>query len=414
MNDAMKQHELKNPGRRDFLSTAGLAASFAILKPQLVRGTAANSAVRIGLLGCGKRGTENATGMVQNAGARVTALADLFPDRLDAAQAHFSKLPGAAPVEAAQIFRGPDAYKRIAESNAVDAVIIATPVYFHPMHLEAVAASGKHVYLEKPVAVDVAGCRRVLEIGKKTEGRFSFDVGFQLRMSPGYAELNKRIRNGALGEIVGGEAHYFCPYLPLEPYANASAAERRLRLWARDRLLCGDIILEQGIHAMDLCNWMLDAHPLKASGIGTHRGRPAEDTASAHFSILYTYPNDVHVSFNHTQFGKGIFEVNERFFGTRGSSDSPYGGAVSITGEEPWTWGGGMDNIVPAEIAKQKSFIESISSGRFHDQCAQGVESTLTGILGRTAAYTGREIVWDEMIRSNEHWDAGIDLDKLG
>lgn len=395
------------------MGAAGLAAGIAILKPRTVWGTQANSAVRIGLLGCGARGTLDVTGMVENAGARVTALADLFQDRLDAARAYFNAMPGAAPIEASQIFRGPNAYKQIAESSAVDAVIIATPVYFHPEHLEAVAASGKHIYLEKPVAVDVAGCRRVREVGEKVQGRLSLDVGFQLRMSPGYVELNRRIRSGALGEIVCGDAHYFCPQVTLKLYPNVPAAERRLRLWTHDRVLSGDIILEQGIHAIDLCNWMLVAHPLKAVGTSTHNGRPAEDTASAQFSVLYTYPNDIHVVFDETQFGKGIFAVNARFFGTRGSSNSPYGGDVSITGEEAWKWEGGWDNVAPAEIAKQKAFIESITSGRFHNQSAEGAESSLTGILGRTAAYTGREVGWEEMVRSDEHWDAGTDLSKF-
>jgi myo-inositol 2-dehydrogenase/D-chiro-inositol 1-dehydrogenase len=155
------------------------------------------------------------------------------------------------------------------------------------------------------------------------------------------------------------------------------------------------------------------------------------DTCSSHFDVVFQYPNNVDVSFSSTQFGKGQFDVNERFFGTKGSSSSPYSGALGIWGEEKWQWGGDeankpaadggnfsasgsfSDNLAQADSEKQKAFINSISSGKFHNQAALGVESVLTAMLGRQAAYEGRELTWDELLRSKEQLDPHIDLNKL-
>jgi predicted dehydrogenase len=391
----------------------------------------ANSAVRVGLLGCGGRGTTHLETLLKNTDARITALADMFQDRLDKAKRKVDELSAAKSQPGVQkTFLGPDAYQQILESKEIDAVVIATPPYFHVQHLAAAVAAGKHVYCEKPVAIDVPGTRRVLEIGKKAEGKVSLDVGFQIRMAPPYVELVNRIHAGALGEIASGAAYYYCPRIALN-YPDASTPEARLRNWIQDRVISGDIIVEQNIHAIDICNWVLQGHPLKATGRGGRNGRNfPNDTCYSHFDVVFQYPNNVDVSFNSTQFGKGQFDVNERFFGTRGSSQSPYSGPLGVWGEEKWVWGGGdsdkpaaegqfsasgsfSDNLAQADPEKQKAFIESVSSGKLHNQAALGVESALTTMLGREAAYQGRELTWDELLRSNEQLDPGIDLNKL-
>jgi myo-inositol 2-dehydrogenase / D-chiro-inositol 1-dehydrogenase len=405
--------------RRGFLEAAGLT----FMGSRVVRGTEANSAIRVGLLGCGGRGTTVANSMVNNAGARVVALGDLFQDQLDRAKKHFD---GFAVVDPTQMFHGPRAFEQIAASTAVDAIVIATPPYFHPQHLNAVVDAGKHAYCEKPVAVDVPGTRRVFEIGRKAEGRLSLEVGFQIRNAPPFVELVRRIHAGAIGEIGFADAYYYCQYLDAS-HPDAPPAQMRIRNWLHDRVLSGDIILEQNIHALDICNWVLQGHPVKALGAGGRKGR-APDDCLGHCSVCFWYPGDVQVNFSSKQFGKGPFDVCERFFGTRGSSQSPYSGPLGIDGEEKWTWAGSetkeagefsasgafADNLAQADAQKHRSFIESITSGRFHNQAALGVESSLTAMLGRTAMYTGREVTWDELLASHETWDAGIDLDKLG
>src|SRR5579864_2889959 len=214
-------------GRRRFLHAASGAAALTILKPQSVRGMQANSAVRVGLLGCGGRGTTHTETILKNTDARVVVLADMFQDRLDNAKQQVDKMSAAkghAGVE--KTFVGPNAYREIMESKDVDAVVIATPPYVHVEHLAAAVAAGKHVYCEKPVAIDVPGAKRVLEIGKQAEGKLSLDVGFQIRMAPPYMELVKRIHAGALGDIVTGAANYYCSRIDFS-FPDAAAPVRR-------------------------------------------------------------------------------------------------------------------------------------------------------------------------------------------
>jgi len=419
--------------RRKFLGVAAATAGAMFIKPALVHSTAANSAVRVGLLGCGGRGTEDASNLVDTGGARVVALADLFQDQLDSARAHFDQIQqtkGYSAIDASQLFVGPNAFEKIASSKELDAVVVATPPYYHPRHLEAVVAAGKHVYLEKPVAVDVPGALKVIEIGKRAEGKLSLDVGFQIRDCPPYVEMVRRIHDGALGRIVCGEAHYLTGYINRPDWPNASPAEHRLRNWVYDRVLSGDIIVEQNIHVIDICNWILKAHPLKASATGGRQGRPADGDVYGNYNVLFHYPDGVDVTFSSTQFAKGWWDVTERFFGTKGTSQSPYTGPLGIWGDEPWQAAGSpakdapesqkfsvtgsfSSNLEFADPQKKKAFVESITSGNFHNQADKGAESALSCMMARTAAYKGREVTWDETLKSTDVWDPKIDLNKL-
>src|SRR6266566_2552083 len=370
--------DAKDVDRRTFLGTTAAAAAAMFIKPALVHGTHANSAIRVGLLGCGGRGTEDAGNLVDTGGARVVALADLFQDQLDAAHAHFDQLQQAKGY----------------------------------------------------AALDVPGAKRVIEIGKRAEGKRSLDVGFQIRDCPPFVELVRRIHAGALGDIVCAEAYYLTGYIDRPPWPNASPAERRLRYWVRDRVLSGDIIVEQNIHVIDICNWVLQAHPLKATATGGRQGRPAADgDCYGNYNVLLRYPNNVPVTFSSTQFAKGWWDVSERFFGTKGTALSPYSGPLGIWGDEPWqaplalqspgqpaafsVTGNFTSNLESADPEKKKAFIESINSGKFHNQADKGAESALSGMMARTAAYTGREVTWDELMKSEEVWDARLNLDRL-
>ncbi len=404
------------------------------LKPELVRGTAANSAVRVGLLGCGGRGTEDASNLVDTGGARVVALADMFQDQLDKGRAHFDeiqKAKGFAALDPSQLFLGPRAYKQIVASKEVDAIVIATPPYFHPQHLEAVVAAGKHVYCEKPVAVDVPGARKIIEIGKRAEGKISLDVGFQIRDCPPFVEMVRRIHAGALGKIVCGEAHYLTGYIDRPAWPTSSPSEKRLRNWIYDRALSGDIVVEQNIHVIDICNWILQSHPTKVTATGGRSGRPVDGDVYGNYNAVFQYPGGVDVTFSSTQFVKGWWDVTERFFGTKGVSQSPYRGPLGIWGDEAWQYappdakdssdsqafsvtGKFSSNLDQADPEKKKAFVESIVSGRFHNQAEKGAVSALSCMMARTAAYTGREITWEENLKSREVWDPKLDLNKLG
>jgi myo-inositol 2-dehydrogenase/D-chiro-inositol 1-dehydrogenase len=417
-------------GRREFLKSATAAAGLMVIKPELLRGTAANSAVRLGILGCGGRGTAVGTGFIDNTNTRIVALADLFADQLAAAQKHFDELQtpkGYAAIDSAQLFKGPKAYAQIVVSREVDAVLITTPPYFHPRHLEAVVAAGKHVYCEKPVAVDVPGAKRVIRAGQRAEGKLSLAVGFQIRKAPPYVELIKRIHVGALGKIGCGLAYYYCPHIDRPDWPGASPEERRLRNWVWDRKLSGDIIVEQNVHVIDVCNWALQGHPVKAVGAGSRKLRQDAGDCSDNFNIVFTYPHNVQVSFGSTQFDRHKFDAAVLLFGTRGSTEAHYDYRVSISGEEPWdaglgparegdqfsaagTFKGALDE---ADAEKQKSFIESITSGDLLNEAAPGADAALSAMLGRTAAYTGKPITWEELLESQEVWNPRIDLNKL-
>jgi myo-inositol 2-dehydrogenase / D-chiro-inositol 1-dehydrogenase len=418
--------------RRTFLGVTASAAAAMFIKPQLVRGTRANSDIRIGLLGCGGRGTEDAQNLVDTGGARVVALADLFQDQLDAAHAHFDQIQlakGFAALDSSQLFVGPRAYEQIAASQEVDAIVVATPPYFHPHHLETVVNGGKHVYLEKPVAINVPGAQHVMAIGKRAQGKLSLDVGFQIRDCPPFVEMVRRIHAGAIGNIVCGEAYYLTGYIDRPAWPNASPAERRLRNWVHDRVLSGDIIVEQNIHVIDICNWVLQGHPLRVTATGGRAGRPEGDgDCYGNYNAVFYYPNNVKVTFSSTQFAKGWWDVSERFFGTKGTSISPYSGPLGIWGDDPWqaplvnedgqpaafsTTGKFKSNLDQADTEKKKAFIDSITSGNFHNQADQGAESALSCIMARTAAYTGHPLTWDELLKSTEVWHSGIDLNKL-
>ena len=431
--------ENKNSGdqvdRRTFITSAAATAGFMIINPDLVRGTAANSAVRVGLLGCGGRGTEDATSLVETGGARVVALADLFQDQLDAARTHFNQIQQGKnypDLNTTQLFVGPDAYQKIAASKEVDAIVVATPPYFHPLHLEAAVGGAKHVYLEKPVAVDVPGAMKVLDIGKRAEGKLSLDVGFQIRDCPPFVELVRRIHAGAIGKIICGVAHYLTGYIDRPQWPNATPEEHRLRNWVYDKVLSGDIIVEQNIHVIDICNWVLGAHPLKASATGGRMGRPATDgDVYGNYHVVFQYLDGVDVTFSSTQFAKGWWDVTERFFGTKGTTQSPYVGPLGIWGDEPWqdpnsitpkdssqpqafsVTGNFRSNLEQADPQKKKAFVDSIVSGKFHNQTPAGAESALSCIMARTAAYTGHEVTWEDTLKSTEIWDARLDLKKI-
>jgi len=421
--------------RRTFITSAAATAGFMIINPDLVRGTAANSAVRVGLLGCGGRGTEDATNLVDTGGARVVALADLFQDQLDAARTHFNQIQQGKnypELDTTQFFVGPDAYQKIAASKEVDAIVIATPPYFHPLHLEAAVGGAKHVYLEKPVAVDVPGAMKVIDIGKRAEGKLSLDVGFQIRDCPPFVELVRRIHAGAIGKIICGVAHYLTGYIDRPQWPNATPEEHRLRNWVYDKVLSGDIIVEQNIHVIDICNWVLGAHPLKASATGGRMGRPATDgDVYGNYHVVFQYLDGVDVTFSSTQFAKGWWDVTERFFGTKGTTQSPYVGPLGIWGDEPWqdpnsitpkdssqpqvfsVTGNFRSNLEQADPQKKKAFVDSIVSGKFQNQAPAGAESALSCIMARTAAYTGHEVTWEDTLKSTETWDAGLDLKKI-
>lgn len=413
--------------RREFIVGGG-ACGLLLVKPATAFSYQANSAVRYGLLGCGKRGTSVATSFAKNAGAHIVALADIFPDQLAKGKQHFDQVNaslGQAAIDPKRTFHGHDAYKAIASSPDVDAIQISTPPFFHVEHLEAITAAGKHAYCEKPMGVDVPQTQRALRIAQRVADKVSVSVGFQIRSAPPFVEIVKRIHAGQIGKIASISAHYNAPPAIYPDRGAMPADEKRLRNWLWDRTLSGDILLEQNIHVIDVCNWVMGAHPVKALARRSRKVVQNFGNTSDNYEVIFTYPGEVEMTFSSTQFnGNGYFDVAERFFGSEGIAEAPYSGPLRILGSQSWTWtasdatpagkfasdGAFLDNLAQADAMKDRSFIESITGGKFQNQIATGVESALSCMMARKAAETGRAITWAEIGSDSEQYSLGLDL----
>jgi myo-inositol 2-dehydrogenase / D-chiro-inositol 1-dehydrogenase len=420
--------------RREFLGSTA-AASFMIMKPSLVRGTAANSTVRFGLLGCGNRGSTDCNSMMTVGNACIVALADLFQDKLDAAKTKFdeaNRSKGFPPINTAQMFRGPHAYEQIANSKEVDALIIATPSYYHPEHLEAAVEAGKHVYCEKPAGIDVPATNRVLETGAKVEGRFTLAIGLEFPYATPVRELVNRVKSGQAGKIAYAEAYYYAPPMSYHDYPNASRGEQKIRNFFHWTDLCGGQIVDQGIHPLDMVTRCLQSHPVKAAGTGFRKVLDDPGDVWDVTSVIYTYPDDATtLTYSSTWFDRGWWDVCERLFGDKGTAEAHYSGPLGIFGKDS-SWSVGKppgagkhapsdfsasgifhSNIGDADTQKAKEFLDSITSGHYPNEAEYGVEVTRITILGRMAAQRHREVTWEEMLRSSDVLDPHIDLNQL-
>ena len=420
--------------RRSFITGASAACGLLIVKPKTAFGYEANSAVRLALLGCGRRGTTVATSFAKNTSARVVALADIFPDQLAKAKTHFDEVNtqlGKPTIDSRLMFRGHTAFQQVAASPDVDAIQISTPPWFHVEHLDGIVSAGKHAYCEKPVGVDIAQTQRALAIGSRVKSTQSVDVGFQIRSAPPFVEIVRRMHEGQIGKIAAISAHYNAPASTYPDRSGMSSDEVRLRDWLWDRTLSGDILLEQNIHVIDVCNWIMGTHPIKAVAKSSRKVISHAGNTNDNYQVIFTYPGDVELSFSSTQFGNsGFFDVAETIYGSTGVAEAPYSGALRILGENPWTWtskdapadappgkfaadGAFTDNLALADPMKDRGFIESITSGKFHNQIAAGVESARSCMLGRQAAALGREVTWDELLQHPEVYSLGMDVSQF-
>lgn len=384
--------------RRDFLKAAG---GILLLRPEVAFGSQANSAITIGIIGCGGRGNFIGGFFQEYTGTRITALHDPFADRLEATVQNL-KLSGP------RTYTGLDGYRDLVTSD-VDAVAVMSPPYWHPEQVEAAVDAGKHVYAAKPIAVDVAGCLRFAAAGRKAEGKLSFLVDFQTRAQAAFQEAARRIHGGDIGELVLGHIYYHAGRLGRRDKPEFSPAENRLRNWVFDKAISGDIIVEQNIHVLDVGNWYANAHPLRAFGTGGRKARVDVGDCWDHFLVQYWYPNDVKVDFSSAQFTKGYDDLCMRFYGSAGTVDSHYRGDVKITGDHPWE-GQEENTFRVGAVNNVKDFVQSIQAGRYVNNAPVSVESNLTAVLGRMAAYGERVVTWAEMIASNEKLEANLAL----
>lgn len=416
--------------RRSFLKNTTVVSAITLLKPSLVFGSKANTAIRLGIIGCGERGTAVISSMSRHTGVNLIAMADLFEDQLQRKRSIYNQLNaerGFPSINNANVYQGSKAYLRLLENKDVDAVLISSPAYTHPEFLEAAVAAGKHVYCEKPVATDVAGCKRVEQVGERLAAKQSVVIGFQIRYATPYAEMVRRIQNGAIGDMVSVQLYYFSSGTPVKTFNNVSEDEARIRNHYLYRALSGGILLDQGIHMLDVCNWALKGHPLQAVGSGGRKGSTSIGDTWNNFEVLYHYPGDVNVSFHSTKIGPQFGDVCARFLGTKGIAEAHYSGGVFINGENQWDSGvlrgqgaeptpqqraSGvfLSSLQDADKNKEVAFIRSIETGKYLNETRSGAESTLAAILGRESALAGKHMTWDQVRASDQRLDPQLNL----
>jgi predicted dehydrogenase len=393
---------MSDVSRRKFVQAgAAILGAAPTLAAAPARSWAAGSdAIRVGVIGCGGRGTGAAHDAARAGdGVEIVALGDLAADRLERCRTELAeRIPGKLKVEG-RMFTGFDAYRQVLATD-VNLVILAAPPGFRPAHFAAAVAAGKHIFTEKPVAVDPVGVRAFLAAADRSAARnLSVVAGTQRRHDPKYVEAMRRIHGGAIGEITGGQVYWNQGGLwTAERKPGMSDVEWQIRNWLYFTWLSGDHVVEQHIHNIDVANWALRAHPVRANGVGGRQVRTEEKFGHIfdHFAVELEYPNGaVVLSMCRQQDGTSRY-VGERFAGTRGSSD----GSTWIRGAENWEW------PVPAEpvnpyVQEHVDLIAGIRAGRLLNEARQVAESTLSAILVREAAYTGQAITWDEIMASD-------------
>ncbi len=377
--------------RRTFLATTAAATAFTVLKPSLVFGAEANSLLDIGLIGCGGRGSWIAKLFADSGKYRLVACADFFQDKADAVGDKFN-------IAHSRRYTGLSGYKRLLDSK-LDAVVIETPPYFHPQQASDAVDAGKHVYLAKPIAVDVPGCQMIAAAGKRAsqKGRV-FLVDFQTRADAHFREAVGQVHKGAIGNLVMAEAWY--PWAGGGRGTPPATPEQQLRNWYYVLPLSGDFIVEQSIHALDLVTWMINADPLSARGTGGHKVRPANSIYD-HFAVTYTFPNDLVLSFTCIQSIPQVKnEIRARVFGADGFIDGDYYSGVTMRGPETAVRGNVGDLYQSGTEVNVKEFHAAVTSGDCSNPTVlPSVRSNLTAILGREVAYRRKELTLAKLLK---------------
>ena len=390
--------------RRQFITNAGTAAlTFTVLKPNLIRGTDVNSKIKLGLIGCGGRGTWITRLFQNHGGYEIVSAADYFKDRVNTFGDRFN-------IPDNKRFTGLSCYKQLLGSK-VDAVAIESPPYFHPEQATAAINAGSHVYLAKPIAVDIPGCNSIAESGKKaTKKKLCLLVDFQTRANEYFIEAMKRVHNSDIGDFAFGESIYHAgsPWKGVYDILKADPdnAENRLRAWGLDRTLSGDIITEQNIHTIDVMNWIMNEPPLFAVGTGGHKVRTDKGNCWDHYALTFQYANNVGITFSSRQFeGYGSVPdgIRNRMFGSKGVLETEYGGQVLIRGENFYRGGKTNDIYKQGADSNIAAFYKNIIEGKYDNPTvAPSVQSNKITILGRTAAYEERTVYWHQLTNNDE------------
>jgi predicted dehydrogenase len=398
-----KSSSIPSASRRDFLKTSTAATATVGLGLLSNAHAAGSDTIKVGLVGCGGRGTGAAENICEAAGTtfnvKLYAMGDVFADRVkncrDSVKSN-EHCKDKFDVSDDRCFVGFDAYQKVID--CCDLVMLATPPGFRPQHIEATIKAGKQLFAEKPVAVDGTGIRKVLAAYEEANQKnLSVVTGTQRRHQAGYIESLKRIHGGDIGDLVGGQVYWNQGSI----WANKrqtgwNDTEYQIRNWYHFLWLCGDHIVEQHVHNLDVACWALGAHPTRAVGMGGRQyvSGPEHGQSYDHFAIDYEFPNGVHVMSMSRQIPGCENNVSETLVGTKGQWRS---GGYHFTGPKE---GRVRVREVNPYVQEHIDLLDSIVSKKPINELKQVAESTLVAIMGRMSAYTGKAVTWEKALNS--------------
>lgn len=367
--------------RRDFVGTA--AASLLVLAPQTVRGSQANSALTVGVIGYGNRGgyvTDRC--FAKNEFAKITAVADINDQALQSATSKYS---------------GAKTFKRYQDllASDIDAVYIATPIFLHPEHFEAAVNAKKHIFMEKAAAVDPAGCRRVIEAAKKADKNKRISVDFQQRYGKDYRKAYEVVKSGDLGPIKAIRAAWIGGGPKIKE--GIPANEEKIVNWYFYKEHSGDMIVEQDCHNIDVVNWFMGTHPVKASGYGSRAIRKYGNVLD-NLGVTFHFADGTVFSYTASQVVTGGFQdVGEVFMCEKGTvTTSRKGVQIMRQGQQPEAF----ETKYDITLDGVNEFIEGARTGKLENAAFHAAESTLTAIMAREAIYSGKEMTWERISKA--------------
>jgi myo-inositol 2-dehydrogenase/D-chiro-inositol 1-dehydrogenase len=397
--------------RREFLGTSSALIGGAMAAPAILSGNlfaAENSStLRVGLVGCGGRGTGAASQALHaDKNVVLVAMGDAFNEKLQPALRELQKEhPERVKVTTEKCFVGVDAYQKVIDSG-VDVVLLCSPPGFRPVHFAAAVAAGKHTFCEKPMATDVAGARSVIASAKLAkEKQLSVLAGFCWRYDEPRREFYKKLHAGAIGEIRAVYANYYTgPVKPMPPASDRPKdmgdLEWQMRNWYNFVWLSGDGLVEQACHSVDKIAWALqDVPPIKAVAVGGRQTKNNEGNIYDHMFVVYDFPGDVQAFLGQRQISNCFAENSDYIMGSEGVGKITGGAGPSIRGKQTWRYRGANSDMYQNE---HNEFFAGLRSGKLINDSDRMVQSTLLGIMGRMAAYTGQQITWEELLNSKE------------
>ncbi len=404
MNDGFKQDRVS---RRDFVKGAAGVLSVAAVSGLSPRAFAAGGdKIRLGVIGCGGRGTHDSSRCLAAAeNVELVAMGDMFKEAIEKCRANLTERLGEkVKVTDEMCFTGWDAYKKVLATD-IDLVILTTPPHFRPMMIKAAIEAGKHVFAEKPVAVDPVGVRSVITSSELADQKgLTIMAGTQMRRISHLVDAVKRIHDGALGTILSGQCFRLGGGMrswgPQGRDPKWSDMEWQLRRWLFLTWLSGDFIAEMHVHNLDIINWVMGGPPIQCTGMGGRQQRvePEFGNVYDHFAVEYEYPNGIFVSYKGAQ-QDGISNPHyERIIGTKGSAQLDFARAV-IKGANAAEIG--WDEYDPC-LTQHADQIDAIREGKRLNEGKRIAESSMTAILGRMSAYTGRSLKWDWAMKASK------------